>query len=492
MMRRLVKPSTSSSTPVSVLRQQWRALSTSQRAAALGFLSDEDVKTLSYDWALKARDAQLEPAGDWFIWLVKPGRGWGKTRTGAETVRYWVESGQRRRIALVNDTKFSTNGVMVHGPDGILAVCPPWDKPKWSGQDRTLTWKNGAVAIAYSAEAPNDLRGPQHDGAWCDELTKWKNLQKRDEKGDTAWSNLRFGLRQPGPTGAPPRCLVTTTPRPIAIFKSIMAEPTTHVTHGALFENSANLAPTYLADMRYRYEGTRLGRQELFGEVIEQAEGALWTADQIDEARVQAVPPLRRIVVAIDPAATSGASSDETGIVVAGLGEDGHGYILDDVSGHFSPDGWARRAVGAYHTQQADRIVAEVNNGGEMVEHTVRTVDPDVSYKAVHASRGKRTRAEPVAALYEQGKVHHVGVLPDLESQMCAWAASDGEASPDRVDALVWALTELMIGEVDGAGFLAFAQQEVSTARGLKREDDQVEPESENPWIAAMGDGDAH
>jgi phage terminase large subunit-like protein len=438
-------------TDVQHLRQQLRKLSATQRATILTSLSDDTIRMLAYDWGLTARDSQLEPTGDYETWVLKPGRGFGKTLTGAQTVRQWIESGQRRRIALVNDTADDVNGVMIYGPVGLMSVCPPWNKPRHIAKDRQLVWDNsnypsyGAVCIAYAAEAPGRIRGPQHDGAWCDELTKWKNLQKKDERGDTALSNLRMGLRMLGPKGASPRLVVTTTPRPIRIFKALIAEPTTVVTHGTTFENAANLAPTYLAMLKRQYEHTRLGRQELRGDMLEAAEGALWSPDMIDAARVEKAPELRRVVVAIDPAVTSNEDSDETGIVVAGVGEDGDGYVLDDLSGTYSPKGWADVAIKAYNRRSADRIIAEVNNGGEMVEFTIRTVDSSVSYKSVHASRGKRTRAEPVSALYEQGRVHHVGMLADLENQMCNWSASTGERSPDRMDALVWALSELML-----------------------------------------------
>jgi len=252
-----------------------------------------------------------------------------------------------------------------------------------------------------------------------------------------------FGLR----LGRDPRALVTTTPRPIALVKALLKDPNTRTTRGSTFDNSANLAETFLQKIREKYEGSRLGRQELFAEVLDDTPGALWSYAQLDALRVQKVPPLRRIVVAIDPAVTATKESDETGLVVAGLGEDGHGYVLEDASGRFSPDGWARLAVARYNDWRADRIVAEVNNGGDLVETILRTVDRDVSYTAVHASRGKRTRAEPIAALYEQGRVHHVGALPALDDQLCTWDSSTGEKSPDRLDAMVWALTELMLGD---------------------------------------------
>ena len=333
---------------------------------------------------------------------------------------------------------------MVQGESGILACSPPWFRPTYKPTVKELTWPNGSIATTYSSEVPDELRGPQHHVAWADELAKWRFPQ------DT-WDNLMFGLR----LGDHPQAVVTTTPRPIPALKAILSDPLTVTTRGSTYDNAANLAPSFLREILKKYEGTRLGQQELYAQMVEQVEGALWQREQIDRLRVREAPKLRRIVVAIDPAVTSGAESDETGIVVAGLGEDGEGYVLDDLSGQYSPDGWARRAVNVYHSQKADRIVAEVNNGGEMVEFTVRTVDPNVSYKAVHASRGKRTRAEPIAALVEQGKIHHVGLFAELEDQLCTWDASLGDTSPDRLDAYVWAFTELTVS-TGAEGFLNY------------------------------------
>lgn len=416
------------------LRHAWVALPVEQRQPWAAALDAVDARVLKFDWLFHARPEQLAPAGDWFTWFIKAGRGWGKTRTGAEWIRGRVESGAAKFIALVAKTPADARDVMVEGESGIMAISPPWNRPRFEPANRRLVWPSGARATIYSDEVPGQLRGPQHDTAWVDELAKYRNPQ------DT-WDNLSFGLR----LGTNPQSCVTTTPTPIPIVRQLLRDPKTVVTGGSTYDNVANLAPAFIEMIRARYENTRLGRQELYADVVEQAEGALWQRDVLEELRVQVLPPLRRIVIAIDPAATSAKESDETGIVVAGLGEDHHGYVLDDLSGQFTPDGWARRAVNAFKTQKADRIVAEVNNGGEMVEHTVRTVDKNVPYKAVHASRGKRTRAEPVAALYEQRKVHHVGYLGELETQMCTWRATDGEPSPDRVDALVWALTELLV-----------------------------------------------
>lgn len=364
------------------------------------------------------------------------GRGFGKTRTGAEYVRARVEAGEWVRVALVAETAADARDVMVDGPAGILDASPPSFRPRYEPSRRRLTWPNGAIATTYSATDPDQLRGPQHDGAWADEPAKWQYAQ------DT-WDNLMFGLR----LGTDPRCIATTTPRPIALIRDLLARRGADVvvTSGATYENAANLAPAFLNQIVRKYEGTRLGRQELLAELLDDTPGALWTRATIEAGRVREVPELRRIVVAVDPAMTSGDDADETGIIVAGKGADGHGYVLTDLTCRLSPDGWARRAVDAYHEHAADRLVAEVNNGGDLVAHTIRTVDRTVSYKAVHASRGKRVRAEPVSALYEQGKVHHVGGFAALEDQMCTFVPDLTDGSPDRVDALVWVLTDLML-----------------------------------------------
>lgn len=342
------------------------------------------------------------------------------------------------RIALVNDTAADVRDVMIEGPDGLLAVCPPWNRPTYEPSKRRVTWPNGAVAVSYGAESPEMLRGPQHDTAWCDELAKWKNLRKIDPQGGTAWDNLRFGLRM----GEDPKCIVTTTPRPVSTLRLILRDPGTVVTRGALAENLLNLAPAFIDEMTRRYGGTRLGRQELGGELIEDVEGALWRMAWIDAARVPADPVLRRIVVAVDPAASSEDEAAETGIIVAGLSEAGDGYVLDDCSLRGTPGEWGRAAVAAHRRWRADRIIAENNNGGEMVEHVLRSVERNVPVTMVWASRGKHTRAEPISALYEQGRVHHVGAFPALEDQLTTWVP--GMPSPDRLDALVWAMTALM------------------------------------------------
>ena len=385
-----------------------------------------------------ARKKQLIPDGDWRRWLILSGRGWGKTRVGAETVRHLVETGQAKRIGLIAPIASDARDVMIEGESGILSVCPPWDMPIYEPSKRRLTWKNGAIATAFSADIPERLRGHQTDFIWMDELASWRYYEE-------TYDMAMFGLR----LGANPRAIITTTPKPIKIVKDLVTDASTVVTTGTTYENKKNLAQAFIDVIIQKYEGTRLGQQEIYGDILSDIEGALWNRAMLEELRIKKsdTPNCRRIVVAIDPATTHGAESSETGIIVAGLGEDGHGYVLDDLSGKYSPDGWAKVAVEAYERYKADRIVAEANQGGDMVEYVIRTLNSKVAYKKVHASKGKHTRAEPISALYEQKKVHHLGFFSDLEEQMCTWVSDSGQASPDRVDALVWAFTELMLNK---------------------------------------------
>lgn len=411
-------------------------------------LSPAEARALLYDWQFWARPNQLPPEGNWRVWLLLAGRGFGKTRTGAELIRARVTARTARRLALVAPTAADARDVMVEGESGVLAISPPWDRPRYEPSKRRLTWPNGAIGTLYSADEPERLRGPQHDAAWCDELGSWRYPE--------AWDMLMFGLR----LGMDPRVVVTTTPRPTRLIRQFTADPMVVVSRGTTSENRANLAPEFLEQIVRKYQGTRLGRQELEAEILDDAPGALWSRGIIEAVRAHTPPAFARVVVAIDPAVTSGEAADETGIIVAGKDSGGHGWVLADASGRYQPTEWAKVAISAYGAHRADRIVAEVNNGGEMVEATLRMIDPNVSFGAVRASRGKVTRAEPVAALYEQGRVHHLGAFPLLEDQMCGFtrgAHGDFDIrsagySPDRVDALVWALTDLLVEPMPGEG----------------------------------------
>ena len=323
---------------------------------------------------------------------------------------------------------------MIEGESGLLAISPPWNKPDYQPSKRRVEWPNGALATVYSGFEPDQLRGPQHDTAWCDELASWQYPRE-------TWDNLQFGMRL-----GDPRICVTTTPKPIALLRELVNKeksPHVFITRGTTYDNAANLPQSFYDQIVKKYEGTTVGQQELMAALLDEIPGALLTRLLIEQGRVTAYPPLRRVVIAIDPAVTATEESSKTGLIVAGIADNGHAYVLRDMSARVSPDRWAKLAVGAYHEFKGDRIVGEQNNGGDMVRHTIMTVDNRVSYKAVTASKGKHTRAEPVAALYEQGRVHHVGGFTDLEDQWCTWVP--GEPSPDNLDACVWALSELML-----------------------------------------------
>lgn len=402
-------------------------------------------------WAM---EHQLPPAGDWRAWVILGGRGAGKTRAGAEWIRAQVEGstpldhGACQRIALVGETIDQAREVMVFGDSGILACSPPDRRPAWNATRKQLIWPNGAVAQLFSAFDPESLRGPQFDCAWVDELAKWKNPTQ-------TWDMLQFALR----LGDNPRQIVTTTPRNVGLLKSLLSDPNTVHTHATTQANRANLAASFLADVQARYAGTRLGRQELDGVLLEDAEGALWSSAQFDGIRSKGDAQYDRIVVAVDPPVSHNAASDECGIVVVGANVSGPpqtwtATVLADYSCKpASPNEWAARALSAMGDFQADCLVAEVNQGGALVETIVRSLDPMAPYKAVHASRGKIARAEPVAALYEQGRVRHVAGLNALEDQMCQMSniGFQGKGSPDRVDALVWAITEVLLGPASRA-----------------------------------------
>jgi phage terminase large subunit-like protein len=397
--------------------------------------ADIAIRSVPPRWEDLARPAQIAPHAahplpdmrrdDWLVWYIRAGRGWGKTLTGAHLTRLKAETCQY--IAIVAPTFADGRDTCVEGESGLKRIVPGL---RWNRSMGEMTFPSGARGKLYSAEEPDRLRGPNHYFAWCDEFAAWRYQQP-------TWDMLMFTLRK----GAS-QVVITTTPRPSKLAREIQARPSTVVTWGATYDNLPNLSAAYITSIVEPYKGTALGRQELEAQDIDDVPGALWTRAQIEATRITALPALTRIVVAIDPA-VSASDGDETGVVAAGVGADGVGYVLDDKSLRASPATWAREAVALFHKLRADRIIAEANNGGEMVAHTLRTIDPDLPITLVHANRGKRLRAEPVAALYEQGRVRHVGTFPQLEDQMCTWLP--GVASPDRLDALVWALGELML-----------------------------------------------
>lgn len=413
------------------LRDWLSSLSEAEQKRLLASLSEADLDQFEHDWeGWIARPEQQIPPGDWYVWFIRAGRGFGKTRTGAETVREWAK--HYRFVNLIGATADDARDIMVQGESGILAICPNGERPIYRKSDRQLVWPNGGKSLIFTADEPERLRGKQGEKLWADEVGAWRY--------EESWHQAMFGLR----LGDKPQAVVTTTPRPTNLIKELLADPRTVETQGSTYDNRANLAPDFFTKIITRYEGTRLGRQELDAEILDDVPGALWTLTQLNTLRVLKAPAFRRVVVGVDPAITSSEGADETGIIVCGFGQDGQGYVLDDLSIRASPHGWASAAVTAYYKHKADRIIAEANQGGEMVEHTIKTVDSTVPVKLVHASRGKQTRAEPIASLYEKGQMHHVGTFPKLEDQMANWTP-DQAKSPDRMDALVWAFTELML-----------------------------------------------
>jgi predicted phage terminase large subunit-like protein len=417
------------------------SLAPAERKALLASLTEAQAEELLWDWRFWARPNQVAPPDDvaptgrWATWLALAGRGFGKTEAGAQWIRERVKGGARS-IALIAETQKDLEEVMVAR---IIAIHPPKEAPSVRYKPVRLIWPNGAIALGYNGTEPDQLRGPEFDTAWLDELAKYRYARQ-------VWDMLQFTMR----SGDDPRAFVTTTPRPIPVIREIVADPTTVVTRGSTFDNAENLPAQFLDRLKERYAGTRLGRQELNAEILDDVPGALWTRPMIDAARKSVPQPdMQRIVVGVDPSGTSGSDKgDSIGIVVAGKGVDGRAYVLGDWTCKLSPAGWGRRAVEAFRAFKADRIVAERNFGGAMVESVIRTADPQVPVTLVTASRGKVLRAEPIAALYEQGRVSHLAEsLEYLEDQMCAITHDGfvGEGSPDRVDALVWALTELMV-----------------------------------------------
>ncbi|WP_428410020.1 DNA-packaging protein [Hyphococcus sp.] len=390
-------------------------------------------------WRENAHEHQKEPDGDWTTWLLLGGRGAGKTRAGAEWVRHIANDNKAGAIALVAETYADAREVMIEGPSGIRAVSPSGSAPVYEASRRRLVWPDGAIAYAFSAEDPDGIRGYQFTAAWSDEFAKWRYAEE-------TWSNLQLALR----LGEKPRQIVTTTPRPMALLKRLIASATTKTVRASTYDNRAHLSEAFFTEIAALYEGTALGRQELMGEIVDDVAGALWTWNMIEAARISAAPSLDRIVVAVDPPATGGENADECGIVIAGVaycGDQKTAFVLADWSAAgLSPRQWAEKTAAAYHEFSADRIVVEVNQGGDMAKAVIAQVDASAPIRGVHAMRGKKLRAEPVAALYEQGRVRHVGAFPKLEDQMTTFTG-EGSKSPDRLDALVWAITELMLSK---------------------------------------------
>lgn len=418
-------------------------LAPDERAEILQKLTPDQTEELRHDWTFWGRPTQQEPQEHYFCWLCLAGRGWGKTKTGAMWVRRRVERARDRkspiRIALVAETAADARDVMVEGDSGILASSHPDFTPIYQPSRRRVIWPDGSIAQTFSGDEPGQLRGPQFHYAWVDELAKYTYP-------DDTWDNLEFGLR----LGDEPQVIVTTTPRPIPIVVTLYDDPLTVVTAGSSYENIGNLAPTYIKRVIQKYEGTRLGQQEIHAQILRDVPGALWTMEMIQGTRVNPgeVPKMTRFSVGVDPAMSSEDSANETGIVVVGLGENGHGYVFRDASGVYSPYKWAQRACKEYHHWGATRVVGESNNGGDLVGINVHSYDPTVKFRKVFAEQSKGKRAEPIALLWEQGKMHMVGNYPEMESQMTLTTVDEylGPGSPDRMDAMVWAARDIMLG----------------------------------------------
>lgn len=463
------------------------------RRQRLANLTTAEAEALPYAWGFWSRPEQQLPLGDWFVWLILAGRGFGKTRTGAETVRTWAKS--FRFVNIIAATADDARDIMIEGESGILAICPRRERPHYSISKSRLEWPNGARSLIFTADEPERLRGKQHEKIWADEVCAWRYPE--------SWDQAMLGLR----LGRLPQAVVTTTPRPVPLLKDLVKAKTTHITRGSTYDNRANLAPQFFDKIITKYEGTRLGRQELNAEILTDNPRALWNRDAIDRDRVSVSPRLLRVVVGLDPNVKNrditelrkGADTlDEAGIIIAGQGpapegwtppnpnvpkDCTHFYIIGDASLDAGPNEWGGAAVKAYHDHKADRIIGEVNNGGDMVEMTIRNVDRNVSYKSVTASRGKAIRAEPISSLYEQGRVHHVGTFAQLEDEQCDFDPVTTVKSPNRMDALVWALTEL--SDETGMGLFHFMKGEASKTTPPPLPDSQTTRTVEG-WPALM------
>lgn len=431
------------------------SLPEAERQRLLTELTPEVKAALAFHWPFWARPEQIEPEGDWTFWLILAGRGWGKTRTGAETVRKWVQTDDM--VNLIGATVDDARDIMIEGESGILAICPNDERPVYKKSERKLEWPNGAVSLVFTADEPERLRGKQHKRLWADELAAWRYGE--------SWDQAKFGLR----LGRQPRAIITTTPKPIKYLKDLLKDKATVVTRGTTYDNRANLAPTFFQEIIKRYEGTRLGRQELNAELLEDIPGALWTRDMILHLPRTSAPHFRRVVVGIDPAVSTSDGANETGLICVGEGMDGKGYVIADRSGVYQPKQWAREASLMAREFQANYAVAEVNQGGDMVEAVIRSEDPQLYVKQVRATRGKYLRAEPVSALYARGNIIHLDTFEALEDQMCSFTPDHDRAnngSPDRLDAMVWAVTDLFPSLVN----VSFDEDEPGyTSQGMGR-----------------------
>ena len=430
-----------------------------ERVSAIAELNEQECLELMYDWEFWGRREQVIPPGEWLYWLILAGRGAGKTRAGAEAVRAWAKT--FNIVNLVGPTGDDVREVMVQGESGLLACCPPDERPKYLRASGQLQWPNGALSQLFSADEPDRLRGKQHEKLWLDELAAWRHPD--------AFDQALLGLR----LGAQPQAVITTTPRPTKLIKQLLADANAIVTRGSTFDNADALARAFVERITARYEGRNIGRQELFAELVEEAPGALWTRATIERTRVAAPPSdFVEIVVAVDPPAKSGARADECGIIVAGKAANGEVFVLADLTSQGDTPGvWASRVVAAYRLFRANRVVAEVNNGGDMVASVLRQCDANLPVRCVSATRGKYRRAEPVAAAYEQGRVHHAGIFSKLEDQLCTLTpdreTQGGGPSPDRADALVWAVADLLgLGQDNVGGIMDYYAAE---AAGLRR-----------------------
>lgn len=442
-----------------------------ERAAFIEATSMDESEAMPWDWERWARRSQIEPEGDWLTWLILAGRGWGKTRAGAEWCQERVQD-TYGRLHLVGATASDARDIMIEGPSGVLSTQRPWNKVTYSPTKRLLTWENGAVGLVFSADEPERLRGEQCEAAWSDELAAWRYPE--------AWSQLQLGLR----LGPMPRNVVTTTPRPTPEVKQLAAAPTTHVTHGITYENIFNLAPAFIQEVIRVYEGTRFGRQELYADILDDAPGALWNHSGIEEVRIrkdEAPEKYDRFVIGVDPAISFSSESNETGIIVCGKLKE-RAYVLLDKTARLKPEEWAQRVCSLSKEYDGALVVAESNQGGDMVQHTINVYDPSVPVKLVHASKAKLIRAEPVATAYERGRVKHVGAFDKLEDQMCSYEPGFGMDSPDRLDALVWAMTELVVGARPSPVVMMASNTEGNSSSYWRGADGTKE--TNTPWLS--------